>query len=90
VRMEEGAIRTSGEGVSTREAEHGMIDYIQHEIENERNWLMGIVGMKERPCIKDRGLEIVVEIKKMESFNDGRRVVLLICEWGRDAREPGP
>ena len=60
--MEEGAIRTSGEGVSTRNAEHGMIDYIQREGGNERTWLMGIVGMEERPCIKDRGLEIVVEI----------------------------
>jgi len=50
MRMEEGAIRTSGEGVSTRNAEHGMTDYTQREGGNERTWLMGIVGM-ERPCI---------------------------------------
>jgi len=51
VRIEEGAIRTSGEGVSTRNAEHGMIDYTQRESRNERTWMVGIVGMEERPCI---------------------------------------
>jgi len=52
--MEEGAIRTSGEGVSTRNAEHmhGMVDYIQRKGGNERTWMMGIVGMEERPSSK--------------------------------------
>jgi len=51
MRIEEGAIRTSGEGVSIRNAELGMINYIQRESRNERTWMMGIVGMEERPCI---------------------------------------
>jgi len=85
MRIEEGAIRTSGEGVSIRNAEHGMINYIQRESGNGRTWMMGIVGMEERPCITLKAGRRRWSL----DLNDGRRAVLRICEWGRDGREPG-